>query len=222
MQLLAVVEARVIALFDMNELNPGGKVFFPNVLGKLVERFQFQRFPKTPEQLDESKGIEFFDGHWNGVNVTKVTFYYNGILLETRSSTADSQRILDEALRWSSDSFGLHYEPSMIISWKYLNAFSFTSDAPLLEANSAISKLANGISQAVGPVLGEPVQYRSTRLDIDFDKLNRQSPIAYMTIQRKLDAPFAANRYLTEAPLPTDVHIQLLQQFEADILATMK
>jgi hypothetical protein len=219
MRVLSILEARTIALFDINELNPGGKVFFPKVLGELVQRFQFQKFPTTPEQMDESKGIEFFDGQWNGINVTKVTIYFNGILLETQSSTADSQRILEEALHWASERFGLHYEPSMVLSWKVLSAFSFTTDAPLLEANSPVSKLANRMTQAMGPDIGD---YRAIRLDLDFDRYNKQNPIAYFTIQRKIDAHFSANRYLTEAPLPTDVHIKLLEEFEADVLASSK
>ena len=218
MQVLSVLEARVIALFDINELNPGGKVFFPNVLGELVQKFQFQKFPKTPEQMDENKGIEFFDGHWNGVNVSKVTIYFNGILLETQSTTQDSQRILEESLHWASDSFGLRYDPSIVLNRKFLSAFSFTTDAPLLEANSPVSKLANRMSQFMEDV-GE---YRAIRLDLDFDKYNKQNPLAYFTIQRKIDAHFSANRYITEAPLPTDVHIKFLEEFEADVLAASK
>jgi hypothetical protein len=218
MRVLSVLEARVVALFDMNELNPGGKVFFPNVLGELVQQFQFQKFPKTPEQMDENKGIEFFDGHWNGVNVSKVTIYFNGILLETQSTTEDSRRILEESLRWASDGFGLRYDPSIVINWKFLSAFSFTTNAPLLDANSPVSKLANRMSQA----MGDAGEYRAIRLDIDFDRYNKQNPLAYFTIQRKLDAHFSSNRYITEAPLPTDVHMKLLEEFEADVLAASK
>lgn len=222
MQVLAVWEARAIAFFDLDELNPGGKVFFPNVLGELVQRFQFQKFPRTPEQMDESKGIEFFDGNWNGTNVSKLTIYFNGILLQTQSSTADAQRIVDEALRWASEHFGLHYKPEMILNWKFLSGLTFTSEAPILEASSAVSKLAKGISQAVSPMMGEALEYSPIRLDIDFDKHNRQSPVAFMTIQRKIDSAFSANRYISEAPLPTDIHIKLLEEFEADVVAAYK
>jgi hypothetical protein len=221
MQLKAILLARAIALFDINELNPGGKVFFPNVVGELVERFQFQTFPKTPEQFDETKGVEFLDGHWDGINVTKMTIYFNGILLETQSSTDDSKRIIDEALRWATERFGLRYEPDMITHWKFLNAFSFTTDAPILEAHTAVTKLANGISRAMGDVI-EDLSYRPIRLDIDVDRFNKQMSIAYFTIQRKVDASFLANRYLTEAPLETDIHVKLIEDFEANVLAASK
>jgi hypothetical protein len=222
MRVLSVMSARAIALFDIGELNPGGRVFLPNVISELVERFQFQNFPKTPEQFDEKQGIEFLDGHWNGVNVEKFTIYFNGILVQTQSSTADSQRIIDEGLRWGSEHLGLHYEPTMLKRWRFLNAFSFTTEVPILEAHSAVSNLANGVSEAMAHLIEENISYRANRLDIDFDRFNRQLPIAYFTIQRKIDGTFSDNRYMTEAPLPTDVHIKLVEKFEADILALSK
>jgi hypothetical protein len=222
MQVKAILLARAIALFDIGELNPGGKIFMLNVIGELVQRFQFQQFPRTPEQFDEQKGIEFLDGHWNGVNVSKLVIYFNGILLQTESSTADSQRIIDEALRWASEKFGLRYEPSMINSWKFLNTFSFTTDVPILEAHKAVSKLANGVSRAMGDIVKDELPYSAIRLDIDFDRYDRQTPLALLTIQRKVDASFSSNRYLTEGPLPTDIHIKLLEEFESDVLAASK
>jgi hypothetical protein len=55
-----------------------------------------------------------------------------------------------------------------------------------------------------------------TRLDVDFARHEGQIPIAAFTIQRRGQTPFEENKYFSEAPLPTDIHINLLEQFEAD------
>jgi len=44
----------------------------------------------------------------------------------------------------------------------------------------------------------------------------RKEPIAGFTIQRRVDTPFGENKYFSEAPLPTEIHLDLLQQFESD------
>ena len=98
----------------MATLNPQGRVFFPNIVSGIVERFSFQKYPTTAEQFDESKGIEFHDGQWDGINVSKLVIYSNGLLVDTQSSTNDSEQILIESLEWAKKEFGITFGPEMI------------------------------------------------------------------------------------------------------------
>jgi hypothetical protein len=50
--------------------------------------------------------------------------------------------------------------------------------------------------------------------------MEQKVPIAPLTIQRRITSPFEQNKFYTEAPLPTDTHIALIEQLEADILAS--
>src|SRR5580698_3986821 len=103
MQLASVPLARVLAYIEGTELNPHGTVFFPEIIPRIVERFEFQRYPHSVEETDESKGVNFFEGRWNGVNVTKLTIFTGALIVDTSSSTAHSDRIVDEALLWAAD-----------------------------------------------------------------------------------------------------------------------
>src|SRR6266403_4448955 len=98
MQLKAVLTARLLGFVELATLNPEGRIFFPNIISGIVERFSFQKFPTAPEHFDESKGIEFHDGQWDGVNVPKLVIYNNGFLVDTQSSTTDSEHILVASL----------------------------------------------------------------------------------------------------------------------------
>src|SRR5882757_9746592 len=114
MQLAAVTLARTLLFVESFDLNPRGKAYYPDIVQGLVEKCGFQKFPQKLEDFDENKGVEFLSGRWGDVTIEAVKIYGNGILLDTRVSTAESERIIGEALTWAASKFGLIYSPKMI------------------------------------------------------------------------------------------------------------
>lgn len=55
MQLASVPLARVLAYIETTELNPNGSVFFPDLIQKIIERCEFQKYPQNFEQTNEEK-----------------------------------------------------------------------------------------------------------------------------------------------------------------------
>lgn len=228
MNITAILLARVLAFIDIFEMNPQGTAFYPDVTAGIVERFRFQKHPENYEDFDESKGITFLSGTWEGVNVEKLVIYNNGILMDTRISTSNSEKILDESLTWAADKFNLRYLPSMIKRKRYLSNLIFETEAPILQGGigylggreTPIEKLCGRVGRSIETLVGQEVgQYQAIRLDLDFEKVEKQVPIAPFSIQRRGTASFLENRYFSEAPLETAVHVTLLKAFEADVMA---
>lgn len=217
MELKAVVMARILGFVELATLNPGGRIFFPNVIAAITERFHFQKYPTTPDHLDESKGIEFLDGQWDGINVSKLTIYNNGFLVETQASTTDSESILMASLEWAKKEFGITFVPEMIYRRRYLSDLVVSTDVPILDGFKPINKLRQNLAAFMENILAEPLPYAAVRLDVDFERFQRQAPIAPLTIQRRTDYAFSDNRYYSEAPLPTEMHFNLLKEYENDV-----
>lgn len=222
MQVKAILVARLLGFVELATLNPEGRIFFPNIISGIVERFNFQKYPTTPEQFDEVKGIEFHDGQWDGINVQKLVMYNNGFLVETQSSTDDSERIMLASLEWAKTELGITFDPKMIYRRRYLSDLVFSTDAPIIDGFSPISNLVTNLSDMTEAVLDERLHYAGLRLDVDFERFQRQAPIAPFTIQRRNDYAFSDNTYYSEAPLPTELHVQLLEEYEKDILAAFE
>jgi hypothetical protein len=222
MQVKAVLTARFLGFVEVATLNPEGKIFLPNVASALVERFGFQKYPTTPEQFDESKGVEFLEGQWNGMNVPKLVIYNNGILVDTQADTDESERIFMEALEWAKDEFSITFTPEMIYRRRYLTDLVFTTPAPIIDGFDAVSKLRTNLSDMMEAILGERLNYAGLRLDVDFERFQRPAPIAPLTIQRRNDYAFSDNTYFSEAPLPTELHVQLLEEYERDTIAALE
>jgi hypothetical protein len=79
--------------------------------------------------------------------------------------------------------------------------------------------LQNRVTEAASAAFGQPLNYDVTHFGLDFDKTATPLVAAPFSIQRRGNALFSENKYFSEAPLPTDAHIRLLEQFETDLTA---
>jgi hypothetical protein len=219
MKVAAINLSRVLAFVELSDLNPRGAVSMTRITPTLVDKASFRLFPTTLEQFDETKGITFEDGIWDGIPVEKMTVYNNGIMMDTRSGTDVSLRLIREILAWSVNEFGLVLPENALQRIRFLNQFTFYSDALAKLGWSPIRGLADSLSEHLAEITGKSREYQVVRIDIDFDRLEQQVPIAPLTIQRRGLASFEDNKFYTEAPLPTDAHIALIGEFESSLLA---
>jgi len=185
----------------------------------LAKRFGFLKYPQTLADFDEQKGVEFAEGYIDGTSVDKIVVYANGIQVDTRSSTDDSKRILNETLIWLGQEAGLIYSQDMIRRWASLSQIAFYSDANFDNISPAVEKLRNAISNVVSDSWGQRFDFGVVGLSLSFDKYVQPVTMANFTIQRRADTSFPEHKYFSEAPLPTDLHTRFLEEFEADVLA---
>jgi hypothetical protein len=214
MQLSAVLMARVIFFVESVDLNPRGEAFYPDIIRKLVERYQFQSFPQKLEDFDETKGVTLALGRIGNRNVDKVVIYNWGLSLETTSSTADAEKLLDEALVWGAQNLHLHYDPNMVKRKAYVSHVTFYSNAPLLSLNPVLDATGEQISRAVTATLKLPYTFQPAGIMIGIDPEEQRIPIQRFSIERREGAAFRENKYFSAAPIPTDLHLRLLEEFE--------
>jgi len=216
-QLSAIILARVLGYIETFDLSPRGKVFLPEIVPQIVERYKFQTFPQTAEQLDESKGIEFHEGKSGDKVIHKFVIWNTLLVVETRSNTTDSKQILEEMLLWGAEKLGLNYRPGMIERFAYVSDLSFYSEVPLLSISPELTRLAQKTSRAISDIWQESIKYEPMHLVVGHDPLSRKYGIAPFSISRRAEARFSENKYFSEAPLPTDMHLAMLEEFEAEL-----
>jgi len=210
----AVLLARCLAFVETYDLAPDGRVFFPDVAKELVARYQFQKFPTEFSQFDETKGIEFLEGKRGTEVIQKLTIYNNGILLDTRTDTGVSKEIIGEMLDWGKATFGLRYKPEMVTRYGYVSQVTFYSEGLLRALNPALNKLAADLSATVSQIQKEQIDYQVTALVFQHDLLKRKTALAGFTIIPRIETPLSEGKFFSEAPVPTDVHWNLLEQLE--------
>jgi hypothetical protein len=218
MKLSSVILARVLGFIETYDLAPYGKVFYPEFTRAVVEQYKFQKFPTSFEEFDENKGIVFEAGKLGSNVIQKFTIFNSLLTVETRTGTKESKEILEEMLLWGATKFGLNYKPGTIKRFGYISDLTFYSDVQLLGAAcQPLIDLAAKNSAALSEIWQEPVKYYPANLAVGHDPLARRNGIAAFTITHRTEARYAENKYFSEAPLPTDMHISFLEEFEAGI-----
>lgn len=218
MQLAAITLARVLGFIETADLDRRGRVFGPDFVEEVVKRYKFQKFPKTREEFDEQKGVVFEEGKIGNKVIQKFTIFNTVLVLETRSNTNDSKQLIEEMLVWGAAKFGLNYAPGGIKRFAYVSNLTFHSDVPILGlASQPFIDLAAKTSAAVSEIWEEQIVYHPANIAVAHDPLLRKNGIAYFNITHRGEHKFSENKYFSEAPLPTDMHIKFLEEFEAGI-----
>jgi hypothetical protein len=218
MKLTAIVMARALAFVEIEELNPKGKAYYPDIVAALVERFKFQKYPTKPEDFDETKGVQFADGKFADGTLDRVQLFTHGIVIDTRVSTAVSAALLNDTLLWAKSALGMHYEESMVKRRAFVSQVTFESNLKLVKLNPILEKAGSVISSSLSTSTGQPIHFEPTGIVLSLDQSVSKLAPGTFTLERRAEIPFADNKYFSSAPLSTDEHLKLLQEFEKVLL----
>jgi hypothetical protein len=196
------------------ELNPRGSLILSSLIVGLAALYSFDLSPGEDDELDTDKGIVFERGAWEDVAIEKLTIYSDGIIVDTRSSTTDSEKIFEESLEWASEAFGLTYQPEMVTKRIYISEVVVRAEKPLNALNPGLEAFSREISKSFKTFTGIDVNHELSNVGFHYDASEMKTPIAPFKFERLEDAPHSLNKYFSVAPLPTEEHLRLLEEFE--------
>jgi hypothetical protein len=217
MKVSAIVLARYFAFIETIDLNPRGKAYYPDIVRAIVERYQFAKFPQKPEEFDETKGVSFQGGRAKDYTINQIMVYNHAIYVDTSSSTADSEALLHDMLLWLSKNHGVLFHPGMIKRTSYVSQLTFFSDLMMKAFAPAVLKVAARLTERVPEYYQQLLNYQPSALVVSFDPLSVKVGPSHFSIERRADSPYEENKFFSAAPLPTDEHIQMLEELETDL-----
>jgi hypothetical protein len=215
MKPLSVLLARSVWLFQISDWNPDGRAMHP-VFFSLIEKYKFIKVPQLNE-IDWQKGIKFEDGTFKtsaGKEITvTLTVYPDGAIADTRSSTKDSDEFLDQTLSFLSATFGYSEYHTILRKKLYTSELHIRMEQPLEHIHSGTSQFMNRIASSIS------LNHVPFRMGINFssDPAIGGTQLLFR-LEPAINFPFSENRYYSHAPLQTENHIQLLEEFESTFL----
>ncbi|HVA01239.1 MAG TPA: hypothetical protein VMV34_06225 [Terriglobia bacterium] len=220
MELLNVVTARAVWLFDISELNPRGKSIFPELFGWLEEEYHFEKVPKSITDVDDTKGLVFSRGNFQAkeeifVDV-ELKIYNDGLVANSQSSTRDTEAFLESVLKSVTEEFSLVFNPEIIRRRMCVSELYAKSIRLLSGINPILSQLANKLTELVpgsvkspfevGGIIISPVQSITPQL------------LSSFRFERKANTSPDEHKYFSTAPMHTDDHLGLLDWFEQNVM----
>lgn len=221
MRLLAVMLARVTAMTYVYEWDPRNKLFPMDFVQKLVERYSFQTFPKTLEDYRSPNGVAFVSGKMKDINIESITFYVQGVVVDTRSSTDDCNHVLGDLGTWISSITDVGFDEKRITRRYYLSHLAVQSDGRLEFLNPKLAEVSSWLTESVSKYAKQRLEFDLAGLTFQVDLYKHKTPLSMpMRIERLEGALFEENKYFSAAPLPTDEHISVLERFETALISS--
>jgi len=203
MHIVKVQRTRAVWLFDTEELNPRGRSIIPDLFDQLIKRYRFRQYPKVDELSGNTKFREgrFILRDRSPIEVA-LEMYGDGLIVETRHSTHACDEFLGELVLWISMAHGIQREISPRRR-SYISELIVEANFDISKALEPLRSFTDEISKIVGVEQVPTGMYWGI-----------ESRLVMFSIERRVDEPFAANRYFSTAALPTDQHIAALDAFE--------
>jgi hypothetical protein len=212
MELVAIEGAKVIRLTQV--YRPSGQSYLPEAAAKLIERYSFAKYPKLAEDLIKD-AVVFGMGKFRDIGINELSLYPDGMIVNSRCNSSILIEFTNDLLAWSSEELGvvelditpkkIFFENSIVVraKWDLLKVLT-----PLQVTAAALRKRLEpldyeGISEPFGIVL-----------ESDPMKVPRYRPSRF-TLERRIGIPFEDNIFFSAAPLPTDDHLDLLDELES-------
>jgi hypothetical protein len=156
--------------------------------------------------------MKFTLGEWarrdGTVLVLNLTIFKDFIAADTWSSTKDSEEFLESVLGGLSK-LGFAYESEIVRRKAYVSQVHVKCSRPLSALNPRLAEFANRLSSAVGGTV-----FDMAAIELWPDQAQALKP-ANFSFQRKIGEPSSSDRYWSQAAVPTDRHLELLEELEA-------
>lgn len=212
MKLLEIHNSRLAVLVRLTR--PEGQTYLPSLLSAIVERYGFVERPSIEQILSRpGEGALFKQGQFRNT-AFDIVAYDDGLILESRSNSRILEVIYSDLRSWMFDEFGLEEVEYTKANRNYESAVVVETSSDVVRRFSDFQYLSRQISERLRDTNGVTAKYEFFGFNLSIDPLlfTGVKP-AVFRFERKVGSEYSFNHFFSVAPLQTDDHMSLLQDF---------
>jgi hypothetical protein len=174
-------------------------------------------FPRTLEEMRRAK-VEFRHGHFKGISIEAVDVFNDGLVVTSRVNSDVLDEFIADVLSYMAERWQTTFTRPFPRDKLYESAVTFYSDKELLKPLAALNNISRSISNKLNATTGAAIDYYpfGIGLSADHAKIPSLKPIPFR-IERREGVDFGANIYFSAAPLKTDDHIEIINEWEKSV-----
>lgn len=215
MKLLSVVQARSVWIGQTGDLNPLGRSN-PDMPTQLKQRYGFQIAPENFWLSLKQQQMAVFE-HGTFTNKAGQRLQVSLVLgngyaaADTRSSTTDCDEFLEDLFTWMTEVNGLANYKEIFKTKTYISNLQISLKKPLDTINPKLAKFMANFSKLIVGLGHHNFETAAIQFWPDTTMNPRPSPFR---IERQEGTKPSENRFFSGAPLDTQAHLRLLEEFE--------
>ncbi len=216
MELVFFDTSKVIRLTAVSR--QAGQAFQPELIHAAALRYSFLKTPTVEELL--KREIHFKVGKFQDIQIQDFDIYGDGLIASSASDTDKTLAFLQDVTDWADETYG--YSTSIVAKPEtyFESAIIVKSDVDLVLATTPKVEIASLVGRAFKQASSIDAKFESTGLIVDTDALSfsgRRKPVQF-SIERRVGFPFTENVFFSQAPLPTQAHLEVLRTIEDLVL----
>jgi hypothetical protein len=217
MKIISYENAKNVMLFPTEEMRPDNGSDYGFLVMRIAERYGFKSIPDVNKSFRDLTGspLTFSQGRFEDGAIKEFAVYPEGLVVDGLQ-TSTCMDFLDDVLDFSYSELGLktiisqprhYYSSTVVVEFENSIDLMIRKFDRIKELASRLLKNRRGIDQPVS----------AFRLGFGVDRLALPANTAAsdFVIERRANVPFTQNRYFSDAPLPTDEHLEFLEAIEA-------
>ena len=215
---------RVVILFPTEEIRPIQGIPLVDAISSVRERYAFLHVPdlNMPVSQLEQEGYHFSEGqllHDGEQHVIKEFSLYNGAISVGSYVTDTADLFMDDFIEWAQEEF--HIRPFVRTPKKiYTSQVTVGFAKPLSRMLKGFSKFSTVLSEALEAHTEASKAVDLVRIGWGIDQSAvGANNIVHLSLERRTQISFEEEWYFSEAPLPSGVHVRLLEELETSIVA---
>lgn len=219
MKLIGQELGRIIVLFPIEEVRPASGIPLIPLVDGIRNRYNFVKPPDLNRPITDldRDGYSFQVGTFlhegQVITIREFTVYPDGVSVSCLDTT-HADAFFDDIVNVAKEAFGFREfarEPRKIYRSQVIVEF----EKSLNQLINGFTELSRLLQSAYEQHTGHNKAVDLNRVDFRMDstKIPGIPPVSFI-LERKFGSPHENQRFISEAPVPSQAHLQLLQEIE--------
>lgn len=224
MRVKSNLQGRAVVLINLDELLPQQGLHAPDAIPLITMRYGFIQAPSLSDSIQKFRedGFKFEAGKLapagQELAIQDFTIWPDGVVVNAYT-TQGAETFIDDFLTWGKEMFGFRATPAALTKRIYLSQLVIEFDYSIASKLLTLHPIFNAFNEVLQKTYGEelpPTEITTMRFDYD----HAVAPLAFrvlshFVLERRENHRFAEdNVFFSQAPLRTEDHANLLEDFE--------